>query len=380
MLSYWERESFTSYDYAIIGAGISGLSTALSIREREPQARIIILERGLRPTGASSRNAGFACFGSVSELIEDINSMGEEAMVNLVSQRWNGLRKLRERVGDDNLQFENHGGYELLREKEINQLENLEKLNDLLKPVFNQDVFKDQSHRLGQMGFSKKIRALIYNPLESQLHPGEMMRHLWRLAGERNIEILTGAWVKRMESTGSGVKIRVRGALDSDKMGIHAKSVGVCTNGFTQHLFPEIKLKPGRGLVLVTEPIEDLPFKGTFHMDRGFYYFRNAGNRLIFGGGRNLQIKEEETTDFGINRTIRETLEGYLHNIILPKKEVKIDKFWSGIMAFGKNKTPIVQQQAPGIFVGVRLGGMGVAIGSNIGEKLADLMTGNVGM
>jgi glycine/D-amino acid oxidase-like deaminating enzyme len=283
-------------------------------------------------------------------------------------------------VGDDNLQFENNGGFELLREKEISQLENLERLNTLLKPVFDQEVFKDHSHRLSQMGFSKKIKALIYNPLESQLHPGEMMRHLWRLAGERNIEILTGARVKRIESTGNGVKIRIRGALETDKMGIQARCVGVCTNGFTRHLFPEIKLKPGRGLVLVTEPIDNLPFKGTFHMDRGFYYFRNAGNRLIFGGGRNLQIKEEETTDFGINRAIKDTLEGYLKNIILPKREFKIEKFWSGIMAFGDNKTPIIQQQAPGIFVGVRLGGMGVAIGSNIGEKLADLMTGNAGM
>ena len=61
MFSYWEQQSFTSYDYVIIGSGIVGLSTAIELKEKFPGATVLILERGLLPTGASSRNAGFAC-------------------------------------------------------------------------------------------------------------------------------------------------------------------------------------------------------------------------------------------------------------------------------------------------------------------------------
>ena len=47
-------------------------------------------------------------------------------------------------------------------------------------------------------------------------------------------------------------------------------------------------------------------------------------------------------------------------------------------MAFGENKSPIVKQAAPNIFCAVRLGGMGVAIGSLVGKEAVDLMIENV--
>ena len=73
-LSYWERESFfRDIDVAVIGSGIVGLSAALRARELAPSARIAVLERGALPIGASTRNAGFACFGSVSELLDDMD-------------------------------------------------------------------------------------------------------------------------------------------------------------------------------------------------------------------------------------------------------------------------------------------------------------------
>ncbi len=89
-------------------------------------------------------------------------------------------------------------------------------------------------------------------------------------------------------------------------------------------------------------------------------------------------MKEETTTEFGENKIILKTLKGYLKHIILPGSSVKIDRKWSGIMAFGANKRPMVTQHTPNIFLGVRLGGMGVAIGSLVGEKLSEMMTGKV--
>ena len=47
---------------------------------------------------------------------------------------------------------------------------------------------------------------------------------------------------------------------------------------------------------------------------------------------------------------------------------------WSGIMAFGKNKKPIVRREKQNIAVGAKLGGMGIAIGSLVGKKVADLL------
>ena len=57
-LSYWERKSyFNNLDYLIIGAGIVGYSTALHLKSKFPSAKILIVERGILPSGASSKNA-----------------------------------------------------------------------------------------------------------------------------------------------------------------------------------------------------------------------------------------------------------------------------------------------------------------------------------
>ena len=47
--------------------------------------------------------------------------------------------------------------------------------------------------------------------------------------------------------------------------------------------------------MFLTKPFSKLNIKGSFHYDRGFYYFRNIENRILFGGGRNLDFKKEKT-------------------------------------------------------------------------------------
>ena len=37
----------------------------------KPKSKVLILERGIFPNGASTKNAGFATFGSLSEIISD---------------------------------------------------------------------------------------------------------------------------------------------------------------------------------------------------------------------------------------------------------------------------------------------------------------------
>ena len=68
-LSYWEYRSFLEEaDAVVVGGGLVGLTAAIYLRQHRPQARVLVLERDVLPNGASTKNAGFACFGSVSEL------------------------------------------------------------------------------------------------------------------------------------------------------------------------------------------------------------------------------------------------------------------------------------------------------------------------
>lgn len=376
MLSLWEKQSFITYDYAIIGSGIVGLSTAISIKEKQPNASVVIFERGLLPTGASTKNAGFACFGSISELLEDINALGHEQTLELVMERYLGLAKLRERVGDEALGYRGYGGYELIREQESYCLEEIGQVNELLSNLFEKKAFEERKGMVKAFGFNNKIvKSIIYSRYEGQIDSGKMMKSLITMAQQHGINILTGAHVEQIERGGEGAAIQLRDST-YETIQFNAKKIAICTNAFTKKLVPDIDLAPGRGIVLVTKPVNNLKFKGVFHCEKGYYYFRNYGDRVLFGGGRNLAYEEETTTNFQINERILQELKYQLTTVILPDTPHEIDYTWAGIMAFGPNKQPIIRKQTENIYLGVRLGGMGVAIGSRMGDRLAEMMLG----
>ncbi len=113
-LSYWEIQSWlANVDYTIVGSGIVGLNCALHLRQRFPKSKILVLEKGMLPQGASTKNAGFACFGSLSEIINDLNTHSEDEVIELIRKRVNGLTLLRETLGDKVIDYQTLGGYEL---------------------------------------------------------------------------------------------------------------------------------------------------------------------------------------------------------------------------------------------------------------------------
>jgi gamma-glutamylputrescine oxidase len=368
MLSYWEKSSFVNYDMMVIGSGIVGLSTAISIKEKNPKLSVAVLERGILPTGASTKNAGFACVGSLSEICDDLNSMTESEILELAQLRKNGLELLRKRLGDEKIAYKENGSHELIFNHEIALLDEMNKTNVLLHPIFGKDIFGEDKAAVDQFGWSgTRVKTLIKNNAEGEIDTGKMMRTLIDCAKSNGIDIFTGCEVDKIEED-SYCKISIK----NSEIVFKAKKVAICTNAFTKNLVPEIDLEPGRGLVLITKPIDNLKQKGVFHFDKGYYYFREVDGRILFGGGRNIDFKTENTTSFDVNEKILADLTQKLREIILPETPFEIDYHWTGIMAFGKNKFPLIHQTSPNQFMAVRMGGMGIAIGSEAGRMLSE--------
>lgn len=368
-LSYWEIKNwFTNVDYTVVGSGIVGLHAALRLRERFPESKIVVLEKGMLPQGASTKNAGFACFGSLSEIIDDLKSHTEEEVIQLIQKRWKGLQLLRKRVGDDKLDYKPFGGYELfLKEHESTYIECLNKLpfiNEILNPLFKSDVFTKEIDRFGFNGIHESV---IFNPFEGQIDTGMMMQELMKQAVSNDILILNQQTVTSFHDNGNNVEVAL------GDFNFKTTKLLFATNGFASEI-TKGQVKPARAQVLITEPIPNLNIKGTFHLDKGYYYFRNIGDRILFGGGRNLDFEGEATSEFGETELIQNRLEKVLKEVILPHQEFKIEHRWSGIMGLGSTKNPIVEALSENVYCGVRLGGMGVAIGSLIGNELADLI------
>ncbi|RYD57393.1 MAG: FAD-binding oxidoreductase [Sphingobacteriales bacterium] len=380
MLSYWEQASFLQYDHIIIGSGIVGLSAAIEIKDRFPSASVLVLERGLLPTGASSRNAGFACMGSLIELLDKEQYATDEEILGLFDHRKRGLERLRARLGDSNIGYAAHGSYELISTDEEHMLSEMERLNELLMPITQKPAYKLANDKIGQFGFSKDYtKALVENTCEGELNTGKMLRALINYALHKGIEIKTGANVAQYEEDENHVSVHINDTFRNEVLVLQCRSLSICTNAFTKQLLPDADVIPGRGQVLITQPIPGLKFQGVYHFDKGYYYFRELDGRVLLGGGRNLDFEGEATTDFALNESIHIALEQKLRDIIIPGVHFMIEQRWTGIMAFGKTKYPIVKAFSKRVYGAFRMGGMGVALGSETAMQLADMVYGDWG-
>ena len=375
-LSYWEWKQYAEgLDYIIIGGGLVGMTAAIGVRRLQPNAKIVVLERGAVSVGASTRNAGFACFGSLSEIDDDLKEGSAEKVFELIKKRYDGLGTLRKLLGDTDLGFEAIGSREIFlhSQGELYQkcIELMPRINQFFKEEYGEDgVFDHDDDEIRKFGFGQ-VSHMIKNRLEGQLDTGLMMMNLYKLAVQEGILFLFGSEVVCIDNTGNSGQVALKNGWE-----LKSKQIIVATNAFVKDLLPTIKVTAVRNQVLVTNPI-NLPWRASFHCDRGYYYFRKVGNRILLGGGRHLFREEETTGKFGTTENVQNELEAFLTKVISPGCHPKIAHRWSGILGVGDVKLPIVKRIGESLIIAVRMGGMGVAIGARVGEDAATIAVGS---
>lgn len=373
-VSVWERESFYApADVVIAGSGLVGLWSAYFLKKRSPKLRVTIVDRGIIPTGASTRNAGFACFGSITELIADTLKMGEDKMLDLVEMRYKGLERIRKTFKNKDISYENLGGYELIthsQEMDLNILRsNIDWLNQKLKKIVGEKAFYLRDEKISSLGLAG-VQHLVENKAEGQLHSGKLCQQLLRLVQSLGVTVLNATEINAFETSADGVEIQT-----STGTILSARKLLICTNAFARQLLPSLDVEPARGQVLVTSEIPNLLLKGAFHFDEGYYYFRNLGNRVLLGGARNMAFEDEHTHSSETSEQIQQELERFLRETIIPERTFTVDYRWGGIMGIGGEKMPIMREVSENVFCAVRMSGMGVALAPWVGEHMAKKMT-----
>jgi len=370
-ISVWENETyFAPQNIVIVGGGLMGLWTAITLKEQKPNLSITVVERNVTPLGASTRNAGFSCFGSPTELLHDAKTLGESAMLQIVEKRYKGIEKIKKYFGNV-IDFDACGGYECLTEKQLpaNEINDaLAYLNKLLADITNtHHTFKRNDAALTALGL-QNFDALVENKWEGGLHSGKLVQALQSKAACLGVNCLYGITVTHCYRQNDYVAIETQQSIV-----LKANTVILCANAFSNaiNLGTTLPLKPGRGQILLTSPIPNLPLLGTFHYDAGFYYWRNLGNRILIGGGRNSFFEQETTTDIAVTENVQTVLENFLQTHLNPSIQYTIDKRWSGIMAFTDNHLPYVHFTAPNILNAIACNGMGVALTPIIAEEIA---------
>ncbi len=366
--SYWDDN--TQYDLAIIGAGITGSMVAFFLEQLAPSMRIVLIEKEPSPYGATTRNAGFACFGSVSEFLDDKHEHGEDYAVNLMIKRINGLSILQDVFRHDDIGWKNNGGVEFFTTKDMYD-ECVEAVPNINQYIENTTInpFKVKVYDSKEYGLSKSTPSIV-NQSEASVDSGLMLASLHHKL--RYSKRLFGCHVTDLNDVGTTVEIT------TSHFNLRAKQVLVATNGFTKSLIPDLNVLPNRGQILVTSPIPEFSIRENIHYDRGYFYARQLHDkRILIGGGRHLDRENEQTDVMETTMLIQESLERVLKNVILPKdSKFTIDYRWAGIMAFGRNneKEPIVGYKG-NIHHIVRMGGMGIALAPVIARDWAKVFT-----
>lgn len=386
MISIWEKESYyRSTDVLIAGGGLMGLWTAFSLMRQNPGLNITISEAQSIPAMASTRNAGFACFGSPSEIWADIEQLGEDAVYAIIELRYRGIEKLKSTFGESIIGYDPCGGFEVFNNNKAWQgselEEKLSQINANLSSITGLgNTFKDVSGDLDAMGLAG-FTSMVSNPLEGGLHSGHLVQTLHQRLVEKGVRFLFGHSVETVIGEAGNLQAAlVTGARRLAT--VKCRSFLWATNAALSKVNGlEDMIEPARGQVLVSPPIENFSLNGTFHFDEGYYYFRNVGNRLLIGGARNIAFDEERTDKLEPTKRIREHLEGFIKQHI-PQVAKMLQgpgwMNWAGIMGKSRQKQPFVKEISSGVYAAFACNGMGVALTPILGERAAEQLTSSL--
>ena len=372
--SYWEStEWLEGNDLIVIGGGIVGLSAALQARVLKPHWKISVIERDSFGGGGSTKNAGFACFGSLTELAHDRSVLGDDEAAALLKKRIDGLKLLRSSLGDSSIGYRDCGSLELIRKGMGYAMPSLETISEVnawaAEATGTMHTFHiGEGRELAGIN-STMIEGAIASPLEGAIDTGKMMQALRLKAQKTGIRLLFGLNVTgwNQHTANHQLEIDRPGSLGTAKrFAMKAPHVVIATNAFARELIPKCDVNPKENMVLVTEAIDNLRFAGTEHMDEGHLYARNIQNRMLIGGGRHWNLKN--------NIELEKKLKALLNEAFPETLNATIEYQWTGVLGIGSNRIPIVSKLHARSVAAVKMGGMGVAIGMQLGKESIELL------
>lgn len=372
---YSARPSLTekiTTDIAIIGGGISGVSTALALAERGYSP--VILEQTHLATGASGRNAGFLIAGSVEYYHRAIGFIGHKKAKRFWQLSEENHTQLQRWISEYNIDCDYQQKGSLVLAASASEFEEIqEAATALQKDGFQVEVL--QGDEIVNWGLPQdRYLGGYFCPLDGAVNPAKLVRGLGKKSDEKSVKIFEQSPVIGFEESREGtVKIITKDGQ------VEAQILILATNAYTPLLKESLagKIVPVRGQMLATASVTslvDVPCYANF----GYDYFRQLPDgRLIIGGSRDEDPELELGYEERITETIQSGLEDYLKSLLGADEMPKVTHRWAGIMGFARDGLPILGRipTSRNIFITAGFTGHGMGIATKMAEITADLVT-----
>jgi len=356
-------------DVCVIGAGFSGIATALNLAERGYNVHVV--EASQVGWGASGRNGGqlIGGIGGERHMAARLGAEGEQIMREM---RWAGHDIIRERVQTYGIDCDLKWGYldvAIKRRHLRAQREDFESLESSDFPHEFRCLSREEV--AATIGTNVYIGGLL-NMGNGHLHPLNLCIGEARAAVGLGATIYEKSPVLKIEQGKKPRVITARGSVTADFVVLAGNAYQFIEPGLRAQMFPV------SSFIIATEPLSadqvaDINPNDLAVCDPNFVleYFRlSADKRLLFGGRFNY---------FGIeSNTIRKFMTPKLHRIYPQLKDTRIDYAWGGTIGVTLNRVPQLGRLSDNVLYVQGYSGHGLNVTHLAGQILADVVAGTM--
>jgi gamma-glutamylputrescine oxidase len=356
-------------DVCIVGAGYTGVSTALNLAERGYS--VVVLEAARIGWGASGRNGGQICSGYAPGMRKIAGWVGVEDAKRLWQMAEEAKAIIRERVARHDIRCDLKPGY----------LHGAVKERDMAELQADLDLLRERhGYRDARVVGRDEIRSLVgtdiyhggvYDTGGGHLHPLNYNLGLARAAIAAGARLFEGS---RVEGIEFGAKPRARTAQGA----VTARHLVLCGNAYLGDLVPAIrrKIMPVGTYIATTEVLGDNRARALIPSDAAVsdtkfvldYYRLTADRRLLFGGRVSYTTLPPPNLAQAMRRSM---LAVYPH-----LADVGFDHVWGGNVAITVERTPHFGRLGGNVYFAHGFSGMGVALTGVAGKVIAEAIAG----
>jgi glycine/D-amino acid oxidase-like deaminating enzyme len=356
-------------DVAVVGAGFTGLSTALHLAEAG--ARVVVLETHAPGWGASGRNGGQVNPGLKPDPDEVEADFGPELGARMVRFAWgapNTAFALIRRLG---IACDARQGGTLRAAFRPAHAEGVKRLADqcLARGLPVSPLDRDAAR---EATGADRWLAILRDASGGDVQPLDYARGLARAAIAAGAAVHGGSPVTRLERAGGAWRLETSGGA------VIADTVVLGANGYTGDLWPGLRqsVVPVFSSIIATAPLSDNVQATVMPMRAALYesgnvtvYLRVDQNGRLLMGGRGPQspIAGPRPVDY---------LRRYAERLWPAVAGVEWTHGWNGQLAITEDHYPHLHRPAPGLIACLGYNGRGVAMSTAMGGEIARLALG----
>lgn len=355
-------------DYAVIGAGFTGLATARRLHELDNQASIAVFDATTVGEGSSARNSGF----TASEVLpRNATPEGAAAAMQQTLLMREAFQWLTDTIAENGISCDMRkvgairGAATEAGETSLRKVLEVARANSINHNVLSRDDIRD---RIG----SKYYRFGLYLSDTYLLQPAALIRGLAD-ALPNAVMLYENTPVQRLDRDGGGWLLHTPGGM------VRARKVILANNGFIRK-FGYLKLRMATiyTYAAVTRPLTPAEQAHAGQSPNwGLLPSHRLGTTLRRIGQDRLMVRSL----YALEKEVKQTEAiAKLHDRFVRRwpelAHVDFDYVWGGTTAFTMNGAPWWGKLADGLYASGGCNGSGIAKGTMLGRHLADLIRG----